>query len=335
MLTTPTIAPAIRRILVAEDNLADAELIKEMLNRAFPQHLEACFVTRLDDTLAAIERNVFDILLLDLGLPDHQGVDKIDDISNRVPALPIVVLTGNEDDEVAAWALRSGAQDYLPKSQLSPELLSRGIRYAVERKEITQRLQEELERTAEQNELLACAARYDCLTGLPNRLMLQEVGERAIKQARRRKHSLALMFLDLNGFKLINDSYGHDVGDELLKGVASRLNSLVRQCDLLARLGGDEFVILTDILQDLCEVKSLTKRIEGAFDEPFRVGEIDVTCRPAIGIATYPECPDLPALLRYADRAMYKQKKYAALKPTEIPRGVPTQPLTRTVQYHP
>ncbi|WP_156507805.1 response regulator, partial [Halioglobus sp. HI00S01] len=73
-----------RRILVAEDNLADAELIKEMLNRAFPQHLEACFVTRLDDTLAAIERNVFDILLLDLGLPDHQGVDKIDDISNRV-----------------------------------------------------------------------------------------------------------------------------------------------------------------------------------------------------------------------------------------------------------
>lgn len=152
-------------------------------------------------------------------------------------------------------------------------------------------------------------AYFDNLTGLPNRRMFLERLEQATALALREKQQLALLFLDLDRFKDINDTLGHDGGDQLLKAVSKRLHDCVRQADTVARLGGDEFVIVLHTVHSQEQVESVAKKILAAFGHPFHIGGRELYSSTSIGIALCPEDGrDTDALIRHADAAMYTAK---------------------------
>ncbi len=165
------------------------------------------------------------------------------------------------------------------------------------------------ERKADQ-ENLRHQAYHDILTGLPNRWLLQDRIGQAIAIANRENQHGALMFLDLDRFKKINDTLGHEFGDEVLLVVANRLSNMVREGDTLARLGGDEFVLLLSNLKNLVEASDIAKRVLDEIKQPLQVRERDIHLGASIGIAGYPEHgDDAETLLKHADFAMYRAKE--------------------------
>ena len=153
-------------------------------------------------------------------------------------------------------------------------------------------------------------ANYDTLTGLPNRALLSERLGRAIIRARRQETRVAVLFLDLDRFKDINDSLGHAAGDRLLKAAASRLQSTVSASDTVARLGGDEFTVVLEDVESLVAVERMAREILAAFSTPLEVDERhDVSITPSLGISLYPDHALVPTdLLKFADTAMYQAK---------------------------
>ena len=153
-------------------------------------------------------------------------------------------------------------------------------------------------------------ANYDTLTGLPNRALLSERLGRAIIRARRQETRVAVLFLDLDRFKDINDSLGHAAGDRLLKAAAARLQSTVSASDTVARLGGDEFTVVLEDVESLVAVERMAREILAAFSTPLEVDERhDVSITPSLGISLYPDHALVPTdLLKFADTAMYQAK---------------------------
>ena len=152
-------------------------------------------------------------------------------------------------------------------------------------------------------------ASHDGLTGLPNRLLLMERLDQLIRLFHRESRHIAMMFLDLDGFKKVNDTLGHSVGDEVLKTVATRLSGLLRPSDTVARLGGDEFVILLDSPQSNESVAQIGTRIIAVLNEPMLFGEVEARVGTSIGIAVFKDETDsAEALLKRADGAMYVAK---------------------------
>src|SRR3954471_5891750 len=216
-------------VLLIEDNPGDARLIQEMLAEEPSAPFVIQCVDRLSLGLEALAADRARLVLLDLSLPDSHGLETFAKVYAHSPRIPIIVLTGNDDQELALSAVKSGAQDYLVKGQIDRQLLLRAMQYSIERK----RYQEELERQAN----------YDALTGLPNRHLLNDRLKQAVF-AQRNTRSIAVVFIDLDHFKVINDSLGHNFGDEVLRHVGERLAAAVRDGDTVARIGGDEFVII-------------------------------------------------------------------------------------------
>jgi len=158
---------------------------------------------------------------------------------------------------------------------------------------------------------LSTMANSDGLTGLPNRRLLEDRIEQAIKEAKRAQHTVALLFLDLDAFKVVNDSHGHAVGDLLLKSVAERLQELMRAEDTIARIGGDEFIVLLPRQDNKAEVTMVTERIIEAINKPFSINELVLHIGVSVGVALYPDHDNDPhALLKYADSAMYFAKQH-------------------------
>jgi diguanylate cyclase (GGDEF)-like protein len=163
-----------------------------------------------------------------------------------------------------------------------------------------------LQKQAEENEHLAL---HDALTGMPNRRLLQDRLDRAIAASTRSGKRLALMILDVDRFKEVNDTLGHDRGDALLKEVAARLSEVVRDADTVARLGGDEFAVLAPEVGSLLDAERLGGRVHSAFDEPFVVDELHLHVEASIGIAIIPDNADnATELMQRADTAMYAAK---------------------------
>ena len=172
-----------------------------------------------------------------------------------------------------------------------------------------QRLQEEIQRVKASEANFTHLARHDALTNLPNRLLISDRMEQAIGQARRYERRAALLFLDLDNFKTINDSLGHDAGDELLKEVARRLQSAVREMDTVSRQGGDEFLIVLTDVADLDAISAVANHVLSAMTQPFSLKGMQIVTSVSIGVALYPEDgDDFAALLKHADLAMYQAK---------------------------
>jgi diguanylate cyclase (GGDEF)-like protein len=158
-------------------------------------------------------------------------------------------------------------------------------------------------------EELRHAALYDPLTQLPNRRLLRDRVEHALVLRARRHTGVAALFVDLDGFKGVNDTFGHDVGDEVLVEVAHRLVDRVRECDTLARHGGDEYIMLLEELVDQEQVTSIGQRVRRAFEAPMHTAAGDIPVSASIGIHVATDDDDYDSLLRAADGAMYDAKR--------------------------
>jgi len=284
------------KILLVEDDADDAAFLRQSLARSSRQPIDITRSDRIGGAIATLLNERFDIVLLDLHLPDASGSECVEKIQRADPLVPIVVLSGQGDEDYAVEILNGGVQDYLVKWEGDGRIILRAIRYAIERKRSESKL----------NYL----ARYDSLTGIPNRQYLRDQLERATARARRSRKTLALLFLDLDRFKMVNDTLGHQLGDDLLRAAVHRLKSSIRAGDLLARLGGDEFAILLEDVEGPLELEALAHDIINRFQEPFELGLRHVSVTASIGITLYPtDHADPMALLNNADIAMYQAKE--------------------------
>ena len=282
-------------VLLIEDNPGDARLIREMLTEGEDALFRLDCVGRLSQGLEYLETRSASLILLDLSLPDSLGFETFLRVYAHSPKIPIIVLTGNDDQSVALSAVKTGAQDYLVKGKLDRELLLRSMQYSIERK----RYQEQLE----------FQANYDALTGLPNRNLLHDRLKQSVF-AQRFVRSIGVVFIDVDHFKFVNDSLGHNTGDKLLQRVAERLSQSVRDGDTVARLGGDEFILILNDQTGEEFIYRAMQRIISRVAEPIVLdgNELLVTC--SAGVSLYPQDGrDVETLLKNADAAMYRAKE--------------------------
>lgn len=420
-------------VLLVEDDPADARLIRAALDGDGHGEFQVVWVTRLHDALERLEKTCFDVVLLDLTLPDSMGIKSFDRIFQAAPDALILVLSTAENEAVARRALQHGAHDYLAKEHADAYWLPRALRYVTERKttelmlrETEQTLFDEKERnrimldsigdavlatdihsnitylnpiaetltgwsnsdargqplakvfniidgatreparnpaqyviekgqntglglncillsrngaeteiedsaapirdhegkvtgavivfhdssrSPEFTEKMAHLAQHDFLTGLPNRMYLTENLPQMIGHASRHHKQVALLFLDLDNFKDINDLHGHAIGDLLLQSVATRLTKRARASDIVGRLGGDEFVIMLAEIDKPRDAARVAEMLLTELSVPFNIENRELHISLSIGISVYPEDGEnIETLLQFADAAMYKAK---------------------------
>lgn len=416
------------RLLLVEDNPGDARLVGELLGEGHLAETEVSWEQSLDDGLAALREATFDVVVADLGLPDSEGEATVARIVESAPGIPLVVLTGRQDNEIALRALEAGASEFLQKNELGPGNLTLVVEWAMQRRKLeseaeaqwqlshailnslsqhiavldadgviehvndawrtfavdenggsrgegdenylevaefgtgeegpsAQSMLEGLEsvlagsrpyfgaeypyqtpdedrwfrvsvvplsgdarkgavvshtditRQKKSEEALEHRALHDELTGLPNRTLFRSRVEHALERTDRAGTEVAVLFLDLDRFKSVNDSLGHAVGDDVLRAAATRLAGVLREEDTIARVGGDEFAILLEDLSAPSDIEPVTRRIGEAFTKPFHVHETEFSLGVSIGVAHSGGTFDDPdELMRLADAAMYRVK---------------------------
>jgi diguanylate cyclase (GGDEF)-like protein/PAS domain S-box-containing protein len=442
-------------LFLVEDNPGDARLLREMLEDHGSPETELTHVECMSDAEKHLAQQPVDIILLDLGLPDAHGLDAVRRARAAAPHVPLVVLTGLDDESLATQALQEGAQDYLIKGQIDGRGLIRALRYAVERKASEEALFVEKERAqvtlnsigdavvctdiagnitflnvvaekmtgwqgkeaaghpmaevlqitdATSSETtpnpmalaivrnitmnlppnctlvrrdgfkipiedsvapihdregqatgavivfhdvsvaramagqLAHLAEHDFLTGLPNRMLLNDRVAQAITLAPRHMKKVAVLFLDLDGFKHINDSLGHPIGDKLLQAIGKRLVECVRGSDTVSRQGGDEFVVLLSEVEHAEDAAISAVRLLQGVAGSYSIGMHDLHVSASIGVSIYPDDGlDAETLIKNADTAMYQAKEngrqsYQFFKPSMNVRAVERQSIEESLR---
>ncbi len=440
----------IQIVLLVEDNPGDARLLREMFKEQGSHKTELTHVECMSDAEKHLAQRQVDVILLDLGLPDAEGVGSVRRVRAAAPHVPLVVLTGMDDESLAAQALQEGAQDYLIKGQIDARVLLRALRYAIERKSLEEAFFVEKERAqvmlnsigdavvctdisgnitflnlvaekmtgwswqeavgrplAEVLRILdntsretspdsmemavgqnrtvhlpsncilirrdgfeipiedsispihdrkgqatgtvivfrdvsavramtlqmAHSAQHDLLTGLPNRVLLNDRLNQAIALALRHGRRVALLVCDLDGFKHINDSLGHPIGDKLLQSVAKRLVDSVRGSDTVSRQGGDEFLVLLSEVAQSEDAAITARRMLRAVTQTHTIDQHDLHVTTSIGVSVYPDDGlDAETLIKNADTAMYQAKengrqRYQFFKPAMNVRAVERQSI--------
>jgi diguanylate cyclase (GGDEF)-like protein/PAS domain S-box-containing protein len=446
---------SIKILLLVEDNPGDARLLREMFNELGLHRTELTHVECMSDAEKHLSEHAVDIIVLDLGLPDAQGLGAVRRAHTAAPHVPLVVLTGLDDESLAAEALQEGAQDYLIKGQIDARGLLRALRYAIERKTMEEALFVEKERaqvtlncigdavictdilgnitflnliaekmtgwslqeaagrpmaavlrildaasretspnpmemafgqdrtvhlpancillrrdgfeipiedsvapihdreghatgavivfrdvsTAQAMVLqMTHSAQHDFLTGLPNRMLLNDRVSQAIALASRNMKKVAVLFVDLDGFKHINDSLGHPIGDKLLQSIAKRLENCVRHSDTVSRQGGDEFVVLLSEVEQSEDAAISAGRMLRAVAEAHSIDLHDLHVTTSIGVSVYPDDGlNAETLVKNADTAMYQAKEngrqtYQFFKPAMNVRAVERQSIEESLR---
>jgi two-component system cell cycle response regulator len=285
------------KILLIEDNPADVRFLREVFQEMTESHFELDHCGTLSEATKYLENGKPDIALVDLGLPDSMGLEAIRRISAAAPDIPMVVLTALNDESAAMKSLEEGAQDYLVKGSIDAATLSRALRYAMQRHRM-------------QSDLRNIALRDD-LTGLNNRRGFIGLAEHHAQLAYRTKRSFLLAFVDLDGMKQINDTFGHQEGNRALVDAADLLRDSFRYSDILGRLGGDEFAAIV-IEAGKGTMETVTRRLQ----QKLATYNSRPGCRYklsfSVGIVAWngvDERPDIGRLMSQADEAMYTQKK--------------------------
>lgn len=279
--------------LLVEDHEPDAFLARRMLDRIGWSTTSA---RTLDEALELLAEHAFDVALTDLGLPDARGLDAVTMLARLAPDLAIVVLSGTEDPALQAEILREGAQDLLVKGDFGERVLQRTLVSAMDRRKNERRLHD--------------LAHTDPLTNVANRRAFLENIDRAISASAGSGRFVALAMVDLDHFRSINDTYGHHVGDRVLKALAERLQESVRLGDDVGRLGGDEFGILIGHLKSGSEAVAIADRLREVVQHPIQVEELELTITASLGLVLAAEAGvDAERLVERADKAMYAVKK--------------------------
>ncbi|HET9105029.1 MAG TPA: EAL domain-containing protein [Solirubrobacteraceae bacterium] len=291
----PVAAPT--RILLIDEDPRAAMLIGEMLRAAWPDGLIIAHAPRLNDaTREVVDHGTSCVLLAIRGEP-ADPLEVLGRLISAAPDAPVIVLSEQVDEELALAAVKAGAQDVLRAREINPVLLARSVRFAIERK-----------RTEVD---LAQQALHDPLTGLPNRALFVDRLSVALDRSRRTGAPVAVLFLDVDDFKEINDTLGHAAGDVLLSVLADRFAEMLRPMDTVARFGGDEFTFLFEELESEREAVLIADRIARAAAQPLNLGETEVTeAAVSIGIAIVTDpSVDPDSIIRDADSAMYRAKE--------------------------
>jgi diguanylate cyclase (GGDEF)-like protein len=291
----------LRALLLSLDDAAPPRLQARLDSTPGPSvAIEAA--TELDARRADLRRDRYDLVFVDLAgrLPDR--LEPVARLRELVSDLPILVLTDSYDPNEARRALRLGAQDVLPSSQAQASGLRRALRHSLERHAVVADL-------LEARHQAQFVATHDPLTQLPNRVLLREQLARALSQATRAKRQLAVLFIDLDRFKAINDTLGHAVGDDLLAQVGERLASATRRADTVSRIGGDEFVVMVEGFHGDQAPANVAEKVLKNLAAPFVLNGRDYWISGSVGIAVFPrDGADPNDLLRNADIALYQAK---------------------------
>jgi diguanylate cyclase (GGDEF)-like protein/PAS domain S-box-containing protein len=435
------------RVLLIGGDTADVRAVREAL--ANPQ--DGTFIVecaaRLSEGLERLTREGIAAILLDLHLPDSQGIASFDQVWRSAPYVPILIIGSADDQDLGRQAVKRGAQDFFQKNHLDRHSLPRALRHVIERKaadealfleqqraevtlnsigdavlssdipgnvtylnlvaermtgwsreealgrpltdvfriidSATREYRNPMEVAVQRNDMVGLTshcllirrdgveipiedstspihdragqvigavtvfrdvsaaralslhaihlAQHDFLTDLPNRMLLNERLTQAIDLASRSSHHLAVLFLDLDGFKHINDSLGHVIGDALLQSVAAQLVKCVRRSDTVSRQGGDEFVVLLSEIEHADDAIDSAERIIAALVAPHHIAQHHLHVTVSIGISIYPhDGADAETLIKSADIAMYQAKKhgrnnYQCFEPAMNARAVERQ----------
>jgi diguanylate cyclase (GGDEF)-like protein len=258
---------------------------------------EAVTVDCGEKAIECFRNNRFDIVLMDIVMPGIDGFETARQLQNisRDEWVPIIFMSARNADEEMRKGIMSGGGFYLPKP-LNPVQLESYIH-------VTEQL-------INTQNALRHKAQYDELTGLPNRSLVLDRISVALKHADRNKDKVAVLFIDLDRFKQVNDTWGHAAGDELLKETATRLTSAIRASDTVAHMGGDEFTVILPGITRKKSAEDIPQKILHALNKPFHIdGMPESYVTGSIGIAIYPDdATDVGTLIKYADTAMYKAK---------------------------
>ena len=238
-----------------------------------------------------------DLILMDAIMPEVDGFEACKSIRGlpNFSEIPILMITSLDDDDAINKAFSSGATDYITKP-LNFTVLKERVSRLLQANRVEKRVRE--------------LAYHDSLTGLPNRSKLMQDLRLILNRAKLDDSQFAVLFLDLDHFKNINDSLGHNIGDLLLKAVADRLQSAVRESDFVARLGGDEFTVILENIEGPDAVATIAQNICSSLSKPFVFIQQKMFVTASVGISIYPDDgDDVNALLKHADLAMFSAKK--------------------------
>jgi len=332
----------IPKVLLVNDDAASLFALESLLSSATgPQDYELLTATSGNEALRQVLTHEFAVILLDVNMPGMDGFETAEAIHShpRSSSVPIIFITAHYADEMHRLkAYQKGAADYLftpvipsvlqTKVAVFVELTKKNLELQAKTDELSrlnqdlrvqrmadlERINQELEQEVAERKIAEQRAHAlsirDPLTGLVNRRSLIQQLEHAVASADRRNSEFALLFLDLDKFKHINDTLGHEVGDELLRQVAARLLASVRVSDVVARLGGDEFVVLLEGTGAAANAARVARKIEQAHNRPFDINNHRVHTSTSIGIGLYPQdAGDAAQLMRNADTAMYHAKQ--------------------------
>ena len=288
------------KVLIVDDQEAGVRLLEGMLRDA--GYTAVMSTTDPRDVCELHRKHRYDLILLDIQMPGMNGFHVMKGLSAIETSgyLPVLALTA--EPAYKLHALKAGAKDFISKPFDLEEVLTR-IHNMLE----IRLLHGEVCNNARTLESLAL---HDPLTGLANRRLLTERISAALNNARRNKSGMAVIYLDLDGFKLINDTRGHSAGDELLKVVAQRLESVVREEDTVARVGGDEFMIALWHVGSMDDVATVAAKLVKEVSQPYVINNQRLTVTTSAGVGVYPmHGEDADALMKSADSALYEAKR--------------------------
>ena len=284
------------KVLYVEDEMDHAILIRELIEEIKNVHYELTHVQNLNETLLELNNNNYDIILLDLSLPDEQGVDTVARVCEQAPDIPVVVMSGTDDETMAIKALQKGAQEYLVKGKVQSHALSRILRYAIMRHKGRVELQS--------------LSLVDDLTGLYNKRGFILFAQQQLSLSVRAKRGMILFFIKLNGLKEIKDKSGHQSGDLALIETASILKEVFRDSDIVGRHAEDEFTAIAIESFDANNEIIITRLQDDLYSsnkQANRLYELSLS----IGTAYYDteELCSIEKLINRAEESMNEQRK--------------------------
>ncbi len=303
--------PETAKILIVDDTKANLVALRVLLKQVEADIISAGSGA---EALEAAQQDTdhLALILLDVQMPEMDGfeVARLLQKNEKTRSIPIIFITANQDDAHIEEAYLAGAVDYIQKPIRKTALISK-VRVFLDLWSLRFGLEQEVEQRRAAEHRVEHLATHDPLTNLPNRRGLYEELNELIYRSRRYRYSSAVIYVDLDGFKNVNDHFGHEAGDRLLTRVSANFKNIVRQTDTVARIGGDEFIVLiTDINSD----NSLITKIESLLYEasrPIKFKGHNISVGASIGIALYPDHGEnAETLLHHADQAMYQAKNH-------------------------
>ncbi|MEO8342206.1 MAG: EAL domain-containing protein [Gallionella sp.] len=290
------------RVLVIEDSEDDTELLLHELHRG-NYELTHSRVETSEAMKDALNTHPWDLVISDFSMPHFNAFAALELLHRTRQDIPFIIVSGTIGEDRAVTAMKLGAHDYILKDSLKRlmPVVERELREAQIRQERRQA-----------DETIRRLAYTDTVTGLPNRIRFRELVQEAIVTGQREQQPIVLLLMDLNHFKEVNDTLGHDRGDSLLQQVGLRLRYALFPFDVVARLGGDEFGILLPRLAAPDDVRYVIKKLHDSLEVPFMIDDLPIAVETSIGVAFMPEhADDADLLLQRADIAMYRAKKMA------------------------